>query len=537
MTTDSPLPEKPLRNRHVIASITLMSLFLTMGIARTRIGTYWELPEALGPTLVLVVVQFLIFGLLIKIGCNRRFALTTTLFMTLMFFSYHVFMGRADMLAALGIWTTITAGGLYILYRLKGAREVFLQSIILYAGIFTLLNAALILYHYTGQRYDVQEFKQGGDLLADAKIDLTKAPDIYLIIQDAYASADTLKREFDYDNKPFIESLRKQGFYVAEDSRSYYSQTMLSVSSTLNLNYFQDDVKLPHANFSHRGPAVEYFLRPRLLTYLQQAGYDMHMTTSGYDMDIEDTGEKNDIRGSDFRENIGDSLLRKTPIHHILNLVAGRERSFLNPFRDHYELVRHQYESLRAQAVVTDSSRPRLVYAHILVPHPPFVFSSDGQLLVSHANDNFSYTDGKKHRHDHLYEGGWQNHYKKGYATQVSYANRELLSFIETLHKTPGERPRVVIIQGDHGSRLKEDFNSLKDSDMTEIFGVMNAVYFSDGDYRGFAADASPLNTLRLTTNKFLGTNLPLLANHQWFSTWKKPYDFIDVTGQASARK
>jgi hypothetical protein len=40
-------------------------------------------------------------------------------------------------------------------------------------------------------------------------------PDIYYFIFDRYASEETLKREFGFDNRPTLDFLRKQGFFVA----------------------------------------------------------------------------------------------------------------------------------------------------------------------------------------------------------------------------------------------------------------------------------------------------------------------------------
>jgi hypothetical protein len=62
-------------------------------------------------------------------------------------------------------------------------------------------------------------------------------PDVYFIIVDGYARADTLRRVYDVDNGPFVQFLEDKGFYVAQDARSNYAQTGLSVASTLNMEY------------------------------------------------------------------------------------------------------------------------------------------------------------------------------------------------------------------------------------------------------------------------------------------------------------
>ncbi len=65
------------------------------------------------------------------------------------------------------------------------------------------------------------------------------APDVYYIILDAYTRADVLQDVFGYDNQPFLDQLEALGFRVAEDSRSNYALTRLSLSSSLNMNYLE----------------------------------------------------------------------------------------------------------------------------------------------------------------------------------------------------------------------------------------------------------------------------------------------------------
>jgi len=62
-------------------------------------------------------------------------------------------------------------------------------------------------------------------------------PDIYYIILDGYGRSDILKSEFGYDNSDFLNSLRDQGFFVADCAQSNYAQTQLSLASSLNFNY------------------------------------------------------------------------------------------------------------------------------------------------------------------------------------------------------------------------------------------------------------------------------------------------------------
>ena len=62
-------------------------------------------------------------------------------------------------------------------------------------------------------------------------------PDIYYIILDGYGRADMLQIIHGFDNSMFMESLEQRGFVVASESQSNYARTLLSLSSSLNMQY------------------------------------------------------------------------------------------------------------------------------------------------------------------------------------------------------------------------------------------------------------------------------------------------------------
>ncbi|HSK65886.1 MAG TPA: hypothetical protein VK888_03090, partial [Anaerolineales bacterium] len=65
-------------------------------------------------------------------------------------------------------------------------------------------------------------------------------PDIYYIIVDGYGRQDTLQQYYGFDNSAFVEYLEGKGFYVAKESTSNYRKTILSLTSSLNLDYIQE---------------------------------------------------------------------------------------------------------------------------------------------------------------------------------------------------------------------------------------------------------------------------------------------------------
>jgi len=65
-------------------------------------------------------------------------------------------------------------------------------------------------------------------------------PDIYYIILDTYTRADSMQSFFNFDNEPFLDSLREMGFYVADCSRCNHCYTRGSLVTSLNLYYLPD---------------------------------------------------------------------------------------------------------------------------------------------------------------------------------------------------------------------------------------------------------------------------------------------------------
>jgi hypothetical protein len=79
---------------------------------------------------------------------------------------------------------------------------------------------------------------------------------------------------------------------------------------------------------------------------------------------------------------------------------------------------------------------PQFVFAHILQPHPPFVFAADGSELSGGIDFN-------------------QREYDAGYIGQLQYINTRLVAVLtQVVTQDPGS---IVIVTGDHGPRYHEE--------------------------------------------------------------------------------
>jgi hypothetical protein len=166
---------------------------------------------------------------------------------------------------------------------------------------------------------------------------------------------------------------------------------------------------------------------------------------------------------------------------------------------------------------------PKMVFAHLLLPHPPFVFDPDGKPLEPDRPFDINDAD--------LYPGT-REEYLQGYAAQVEFTNRQIQEVIEQI-LSDSPTPPVIVIQGDHGPRMSIDWSSPENSCILESSAVLNAIYIPEIEKGKLYPSISPVNNFRVILNEYFGTNLELLEDRTYFSKYEKPYDYLDVTTRA----
>ena len=62
-------------------------------------------------------------------------------------------------------------------------------------------------------------------------------PDVYYVVFDGYGGTDSLKKDLNFDNTKFVQSLEEREFFVAKHPHSNYPETFLSIPSTFNMKY------------------------------------------------------------------------------------------------------------------------------------------------------------------------------------------------------------------------------------------------------------------------------------------------------------
>lgn len=341
-------------------------------------------------------------------------------------------------------------------------------------------------------------------------------PNIYYVILDGYGRTDVLRRIYGYDNEPFLQQLRDRGFTVADQALANYPQTALSLASSLNMDYLDrlaaaigtETRDRRYARRLIRDSALFRFLRPRgyrLVAYATGA----HVTQRrGMDVWLSP--------GLDLGE-FGEALLDITPAPAFLQ---GLRR-----YDVHRNRVRYTLETLPETAQM---GGPMLVFAHVLCPHPPFVFDADGTPVD--PKRRFSVHDGSQFL---ALRGATRHEYVDGYRKQTAFIDAKVLAAVDGI-LARSKTPPIIILQGDHGPGADLDWESATGSDLVERLGILNAYHLPlapRGAGRAHVPrDITPVNTFRLVLNYYFGADTPLLANRAYFATVSRPYRFIDVT-------
>ncbi|MDM8520852.1 sulfatase-like hydrolase/transferase [Anaerolineales bacterium HSG6] len=349
------------------------------------------------------------------------------------------------------------------------------------------------------------------------KDDSTNRPDIYHIILDGYGRSDILADIYQHDNQPFIEALQERGFYVAKNSQSNYAQTVLSLASILNLDYIDN---LDLSSEEDQTIALRKRLKNnKVVDFLHQHGYLFVSFSTGYsltEMDNADIFIIPQLGLSEF-ENM---LVSTTPIPVLLTIISSNISQ--------YDFHRARFlEIFKQLGNPIKANQPIYLFAHILLPHPPFVFDAEGNPV--NPKRPFSLDDG-----DHFRDkGGNQAEYIEGYRNQLAFTNQQLLIVLDKILANT-DQPPIIILQGDHGPGSQLDLDNINQTNLTERFYILNAYHLPDGGSSKLSDTITPVNSYRLIFNHYFSTNYEELPNKNYFSTWANPTKFIDVTEQVS---
>ena len=365
-------------------------------------------------------------------------------------------------------------------------------------NLFSLLLIGVVVLAQTGPDVVAQIGRPATLDTAQEDADASSsAPDIYVIMLDAYPRADVLHRRFAFDNSGFLRDLRARDFSVAEDSHSNYVFTQLTMASMMQMRHVDEIAALQplvgHAGV-HHARLRETINRGGAIGLLREAGYEIVALPSGYEhVALREASDHYLDHGQ--LTDLERSLLERTPILDLLSAVDPY--FFANSQRDRIALA---FDDLDALAT-SPRHRPRFVFAHLPAPHLPFVVDTNGGTvpLVSRHFDLFAPEA----------IGLTDKEFTAAYLNELSYLNRRIVQVVDHLLASPSPSP-VVVIMSDHGWT----FSGSKDQ--PGRFANLFATYTPEA--AGLLDDATPVNVMSMVLNRYLSTDLPIAANRYFLS-------------------
>lgn len=368
----------------------------------------------------------------------------------------------------------------YFISLVKGVAVVSIQKVLVFVSV-----ALVVINLVVTIPVEVQKIipRQAPVLPTKTVIDLNKKyPDIYFIIFDEYVGFDAMRNYWHNDAvDQFAAFLTQNHFFVAENSLSVTHNTLSEMASRLNLHQYKEDTDSTIMLAALRNNIV--------MQILKSYGYTTVVINMAFQGIIADedvsfkSGEVEGLGSDEFKRTFINSTMADAFGNLLQNndQVAVKQRDLL-------------LYALGKTTDLADVHSPKFVYTHLLLPHEPFIFDANGNLLPQ--QDFYDW---------HYYLGQYQ------YTTKLA----EKLA-TKLLAQADPDNPPVIIIQSDHGARNLQSrtdgdivINGVLENYPTEDYNmVLNSLYLPGYDTSQLPNNLAPIDTFELVLNHYLNAGV-----------------------------
>ena len=449
----------------------------------------------------------------------HRGALVTTVLVAAFFGYGHAWNAAAQLFdnqwPLIVAWLLLAAIGLVVAWRSTGWARTATRALNLVAAIALLLNAWTV----AGAMVAFGTVEPPPDNLSELQLDPpdpNDLPDVYYVILDRYAGSTALADVYDFDNEPFLTALEERGFHVARRAHANYPKTPFSLASSLNAAFLDPEALKADATDGKDREPIHRILGGHLAvpTALKELGYRyIHVanwwTPTATNVDADRT----------FRYDGQDEFSSVLAQTTALRAFNEPEAAPTDPW-DWRVLREHSRYALDRLDEIPALAGPKFVFAHLLIPHDPYVFNADGTFTGRAQVEMLGQAE--------------------SYRRQLSYTNSRMLQMVDRILAESGP-DAVIMLQADEGPfparyRANEwgfQWRDASDAELEEKFGILYAMRVGDADLdaAGFHDALTPVNTFRIIFNARFGTDLPLLPDRVWtHEDLSHFYDFFEIT-------
>jgi hypothetical protein len=414
--------------------------------------------------------------------------------------------GVSELVQLLGWGVVIGLAGVFAI-RLRGSLPTATMAL----NAFTLVLVGLTLLTILPYESSRVSASAGSDDPSGSTITATRVPDrdIYLIVLDRYGSDWSIDHRFGIAGDALPDWLASQGFQVVPGARANYRATDFSLASMLSMRMLDEYSVTPGRVSGDRTYARSRLARPEVAAFLRDNGYTYYQLGSWYGPTH--TNELADVTLTWNEDTEFESVLRESTILPALDRLMGRSEGEGDEYRDDARAAIH-FQFRQLQRLPSVPGR-KFVFAHILMPHPPYVFDANGDMVVKATAEQVPERD--------------------LYRQQLAYTDAQVKATVQALLAGPDDQDPIVVIMGDEGPFLCRNVDCVDDSQrrLGIRFGALGAYYLPGQSAGFFPDDHTHVNTFRGILSAYFGADLPSLPDRSY--DWPDNdhiYDFIDVT-------
>jgi len=417
-------------------------------------------------------------------------------------------------------WGSLSILVFYLLLKTKRNLNRLTKALtfaaVLLAAVPTMLAAFYKLSNALPRVLQEREDNFGEEVSLEIRDD---SPDIYYIILDRYASNETLKDFYGYDNSIFLNYLEEKGFYVADQSTANYPRTLFSMASSLNMEYINYLTDLAGEETDDQTFAYPLVGSHKVGETLRANGYRyLHLGAWFEPTKANIIADQNFVMGDLYLgrlDGFSTELLNTTVFAPLIRKFFP-ETSAGDFNTQHANRILYQFDQLEKIPALPG---PKFVLAHILIPHPPFIFDSECN----------SYPGRGRIAPDSSIEG---------YINQMICGNSKVTEMVENI-LADSPNPPVIVIQADEGPYARKypmppgrfNFKDASDNTLKERFWILNALYLPGADASDLYPSITPVNTFRFIFKQYFGADLDLIPDINYiYEDEDHLYKFIDVT-------
>jgi hypothetical protein len=436
------------------------------------------------------------------------------------------------------IFLYFAVGGLAkLLYRLskkaehKGLPKSTLETVVKFACVTMAILNLFAFLSYTYNRHAVINYNQPKSTAGVSTLNKPQGPkrDIYYFVFDRYASSESLKSNFNFDNGDYLNWLKNSGFYIHDNAFSNYQFTAPSIASTMRMDYHLDlSKKYPGTQQNNVIPYKNLIQNSQAINLLHSSGYDVYNVGNWWNITRYQKNATNVLPLFQF------NLAGKTK--NLSELQSkGVDKSFLGGFLKHgismfgitlikmtngapRDIYLQQLADVKKLAEMPHS-KPRVVFAHFLNTHPPYVFNADGSMPPYDIND----TNAGVPRVDK-------------YINQLKFANASTKNLLSTIQQNSKNKP-IIIIQADEGPYplgFPSKWQTAPADTLKLKFGVLSAYELPGASSEELSNVNSSVNIFRFVFNKYFNTEFKYLpdCSYVYNPEDNKPFMFYNITSK-----